>query len=131
MIDQMWGQVKDTLYITREQFEKSLEGWTITPFYNPALFGVVMNQGPSFHFMIFGPWKCTKEILRQFPGSLIEKYGYAETFTPIEDERQHRFNKRVGFIETRRDDNFVHYRIEGRNMEPTKTNPDMVQSFQS
>ncbi len=64
--------------------------------------------------MTLGPkWTLTKEILKQFPGSLIEQYGYAETFTPIEDTRQQRFNKRLGFVETRRDDQYIYFRIEG------------------
>lgn len=115
VMDQMWDTIKDTLYISREQFEKSLEGYTVTPMANDAgIYAVVIHRGPSFHFMTLGPkWSLTKEILRQFPGSLIALYGYAETFTPIEDTRQHRFNKRLGFVETRRDEQNIYYRIEG------------------
>jgi len=123
-IDKMWDLVKDTLYVTKEQFVRSLDGWAIVPFHNDQgeMYGVVIHKGPSFHFMTFGvKWQLTKEIMRQFPGSLIDQYGYAETFTPIEDERQHRFNRRVGFVEVKRDETYVYYKIERmRSCQPSQ-----------
>lgn len=130
-IAKMWDTVKDVLYITREDFVASLDGYAIVPFFNDAkeMYGVVVHRGPAFHFILFGPkWQLTKAILRQYPGKLIEQYGYAETFTPVEDMRQQRFNKRVGFVETKRDEQYVHFRIE--RMPVMKTNRTMVQSFQ-
>lgn len=115
MIDLIWDAVKDTLYITREQFEQSLEGYTLTEMTNTnGTYAVVLSKGPSFHFMTLGPkWSLSKEILRQWPGSLIAQYGYAETFTPLDDTRQQRFNRRLGFVETSRNDDYIFYRIEG------------------
>ena len=115
VIDRMWDAVKDTLYISRAQFEKSLEGFVIVPEYNgDDMVAAVMHQGPVFHFITLGPkWQLTREMLRKWPGSLIKQYGYAETYTPLEDTRQHRFNKRLGFVEIRRDAQNIYYRIEG------------------
>ena len=112
--DRLWDSVKESLYITREQFDQSLIGYTLTPMFNEhGMYGVVINKGPSFHFATFDvPWTLNREILKQWPGSLIEQYGYAETFTPIEDTRQNRFNRKLGFVETHRDTQYIHYRIE-------------------
>lgn len=114
ILDKIWDHVKDDLYVTKEQFVKSLDGYAIVPEYvEGVLVGVVIHKGPSFHFMLFGTkWKLTKSMMAKWPGCLIDQYGYAETFTPIEDTRQQRFNTRVGFVETKRDEQYVHYKIE-------------------
>jgi hypothetical protein len=115
VIDALWNHVKDDLYVTREEFVRSLDGYALHPEFNDMgqMIGVVISKGPHFHFATFGvKWKLTKAMLAKWPGSLIDKYGYAETFTPLEDTRQQRFNQRVGFVETKRDDQYVHYKIE-------------------
>ena len=115
VIDLIWDNVKDDLFVSKEEFVRALDGYAIVPEFNDAkeMIGVVVHKGPSFHFMVFGPkWHLTKAMLAKWPGSLIDQYGYAETHTPIDDERQHRFNRRVGFVETKRDERYVYYRIE-------------------
>lgn len=114
-IDRMWDFVKNDLYISKEEFVKSLDGYAIDPEFddNQQMIGVVIHKGAMFHFMTFGlKWHATKALLAKWPGSLIDKYGYAETHTPLEDERQHRFNRRIGFVETKRDEHNIYYRIE-------------------
>ena len=114
VIDRMWDSVRDALYISKEEFVRSLDGYALVPMFNDGeMYGVVIQKGPQFHFMTFGAkWQLNRDILRRYPGSLIDEYGYAETFTPLEDARQHRFNLRLGFVETRRDEQYVHYKIE-------------------
>lgn len=115
-IEKLWEVVaaEPDVYVTREQFLKNLEGYEVTPeYFEGEMIGVVLNKGPAFHFTTFGkPWRADKAMLAKWPGSLIDRYGYAETFTPIEDTRQQRFNRRVGFVETHRDAQYVYYRIE-------------------
>ena len=112
--DAIWNQVKETLYLTREQFLETLAGWNIDPLYNEnGLFAAVLTQGPKFHCMTFGTkWALNKEILQKYPGSLIAEFGYAETFTPKDDARQNRFNRRLGFYVTHEDADYIHYRID-------------------
>lgn len=119
ILEKIWNTVKDTLYITKEQFERSLAAFEILPEYTKEgdLIGAVIQNKASFHFVVFGiKWSLNKELLARWPGKIIEQYGYAETYTPLEDTRQHRFNKRIGFFETHRDDKYVYFRIEKLKM---------------
>ncbi len=115
IVDKIWDATQADLYISKQQFIMSLDGYEITPEFDSDgnTIGAVINKGPDFHFILFGiKWKLDRAMLQRWPGSLIEKYGYAQTFTPISDTRQQRFNKRLGFFETKRDDNYVYYKIE-------------------
>jgi len=115
ILNKIWDAVKDTLYITQEQFEKSLSGYKVVPEYTKEgdLIGAVIQNGASFHFIVFGiKWKLDRALLAKWPGQVIEQYGYAETYTPLEDTRQQRFNKRIGFFETHRDNKYVYFKIE-------------------
>jgi hypothetical protein len=114
VVDLLWQQARERLYITREQFEQSLEGWFLDTIHGPNGIAIVfVVKGPMFHFAKFDPTvKATRDHLRKYPGSLIAKYGYATTTTPKEDTRQRRFNERLGFFQTGEDDLDIHYRIE-------------------
>jgi len=114
VVDLLWQQARERLYITREQFEQSLEGWFLDTIQGPnGIAAVFVVKGPMFHFAKFDPTvKATRDHLRKYPGSLIAKYGYATTTTPKEDTRQRRFNERLGFFQTGEDDLDIHYRIE-------------------
>jgi hypothetical protein len=112
IIERLW---KDSfLFITRDEFEISLLGWTIDPVYsNGEVAAVFLVNGPKFHFAKFDhKLQAGKAILRKYPGELIAKYGYAETSTPKEDSRQLRFNRRLGFFVTSEDEFDFHLRIE-------------------
>jgi hypothetical protein len=115
VIERIWQSVCDDLYVSKSQFVASLNGYAITPEFDAdaKMIGAVIHKGPDFHFILFGiKWRLDKAMLSKWPGSLIKQYGYAQTFTPIDDTRQQRFNKRLGFFETRRDENYVYYKIE-------------------
>lgn len=114
LIERLWQQARQTLYIDRESFVRSLDGWAIDPQNNDdgELAVVWLTKGPQLHFATFGRWCATREDIRKRVGTLIDQYGHAETFTPIEDSRQHRFNKLLGFTATHEDASYIHYKIE-------------------
>lgn len=103
------------LFITREQFAQSLDGWTIDPVLRPdGSIGIVfISKGPEFHFAKFcTDVQASREHLKKYPGELIARYGYALTKTPKTMARQIRFNKRLGFVVTAEDESYIHFRID-------------------
>jgi hypothetical protein len=111
LLDLLWED--SPLFVTREAFEKGLEGWDLHDLHGPTGVAIIfVVKGPEFHFCKCDPaYQVTREDLRQWPGSLIERYGYAETRTPKDDTRQQRFNQRLGFVQVGEDEQHVHYRI--------------------
>ncbi|MBT9174205.1 MAG: hypothetical protein DDT21_02616 [Syntrophomonadaceae bacterium] len=112
-IDLLFSQ--SPLYLTREQFEQSLDGWTFDIVQRPdgSIGMVFVHKGPEFHFAKFGnDVQATREHLKKYPGALIEQYGYATTRTPKTATRQQRFNERIGFYKTGADEYDIHYRID-------------------
>lgn len=102
-------------FVTKAQFFDSIKDHTLEtinhPDGTPAVIFIIKSA--SFHFIkLDNKFQASRAVLRLYPGSLIKQFGYAETSTPINDARQHRFNKLIGFIETHRDSNYVFYRIE-------------------
>lgn len=106
----LWEQ--SPLFLTRAEFEKSLEGCTFDPVYvNGEAVAVFVVKGPEFHFAKFTDTPCSREHLRKYPGSLIAQYGYATTRTPKDDTRQQRFNERLGFRRYGEDEHDVLYTV--------------------
>lgn len=103
------------LYVTREQFERTLDGWALEPVCRPdGSIGIVfVSKGPEFHFAKFGTdIQASRDILNKYPGEIIAQHGYALTKTPKADTRQHRFNERLGFYRVGQDEFDIHYRID-------------------
>ena len=103
------------IFITREEFAHTLDGWDIEPHVMPAgnIGAVFVSKGPEFHFQKFDPaMQATRDILKKYPGELIAKHGFAMTRTPHTDRRQQRFNERLGFYRVGEDESFIHYRID-------------------
>jgi hypothetical protein len=114
-LELLWQQAQETLYLTQEQYEQGLEGWTLDPLYRPdgSISLIFVVRGSEFHFAKFGAdVQASREHLQRYPGTLIQQYGYALTKTPKTDTRQIRFNRRVGFFFTHQDEWDVHLRIE-------------------
>lgn len=110
ILDRLWKDAEPNFFGTREDFLKKWDGWFITT-YNDSFIALV--RGPEFHFHSFccnSPMPM--KIIRSFLQNLIDLNGFAQTRTPHEDERQHRFNKLIGFKEVGRDEFDVIYRIE-------------------
>lgn len=114
-IDLLWSGVKDRLYITREAFEESLNGWTLEPMCRDdgAVGFIFSSRGPEFHFSTFGTgMQATRAVLKKYPGEIIARYGFALTKTPKPDIRQQRFNERIGFYRVGEDEYDIFYRID-------------------
>jgi hypothetical protein len=102
------------LYFSSVDFEKHMEGFEIEamhlPCGQPRLIFII--KGPEFHFVKPTDQSIHASDLLRYPGSLIKKYGYATTKTPLPDKRQQRFNERLGFYRVLEDEEHIHYRIE-------------------
>lgn len=114
VIDAMWQQAEPKVYITREQFERDLEGWTIDPVERDgALVGVFVTRGPELHFATFDhSFPFSLRLIREHLDPLIDEYGFVQVRTPKDDARQQRFNERVGFESVGEDEFFIHYRLD-------------------
>lgn len=110
------------LFLTPEQFEQSLDGWTLDPVLRDdgSICFIFVSKGPEFHFQKFGTdVQASREHLRKYPGEIIAAHGYALTRTPKTDTRQQRFNERLGFYRVGEDEWDIHYRIDHlRKKEP-------------
>lgn len=109
------------LFLTREQFEQTLDGWEIDPVLRAdgSIAAVFVVKGPEFHFAKFDGLHASRAHLKKYPGELIAQYGYALTKTPKTDTRMQRFNERLGFYRVGEDDWDIHYRIDQlRKKEP-------------
>lgn len=113
-LDAIWSEVSQKLYITREEFNRNMEGWDIEEVRaDGVLMGLWLEKGPMFHIMSFGTGHpITMKMARERLQKLIDRHGYAETRTPRDDERQHRFNRKFGFNQVGEDEYDIHYRIE-------------------
>lgn len=113
-VELLWSQLKDVLYVTPEQFAEGYEDCEFDPLRRAdgSIWLLFIVKGPEFHFIKLGDEPADKDVLRKYPGSLIEKHGYALTKTPKEDVRQVRFNQRLGFFVTGEDEFDFHMRIE-------------------
>jgi len=103
------------LFVSREQFEQSLEGWELDPVLREdGSIGIIfLSKGPEFHFSKFGTdIQASRSILKKYPGELIDRHGYALTKTPKGDTRQQRFNTRLGFYQVGQDEFDIHFRID-------------------
>jgi hypothetical protein len=112
--DRLWEKAEPVLYITKEEFLKSLEGSYIEPIeIDGELAFATLQKGPLFHFHSFGTKRqISLKMIRAFLQKIIDQYGYAETRTPKDDERQHRFNTILGFKQVGEDEFDTHFRIE-------------------
>lgn len=103
------------LYVTREQFEKTLEGWDLCPYFREdgSVGMVFATKDAEFHFAKFdSEMTITRLHIRNHPGALIKSHGYALTKTPHAATRQQRFNERLGFYKVGEDEFCIHYRID-------------------
>jgi hypothetical protein len=110
ILNRLWNDDEPLLFITKEQYLESLESWDIVT-YGESF--VALVKGPSFHFHSFAQGdRLPLRVIKNFLQNLINEHGHAETRTPHEYEKQHRFNRLLGFKECGRDEFDVIYRIE-------------------
>lgn len=111
----LWQQIEPIVYITREQFERGLAEWDIEPVQvNGRLAFVALTCGPEFHFASFDTGApITMTMIRSRLSPIIERHGFVTTRTPRDGgDRQHRFNRLLGFKEIGQDEFMIHYRLE-------------------
>lgn len=114
LLEKMWEQIEQSVFISKDQFISALDGWKIEPVsINGKLALLTMANGPAFHFHSFGTGKSlTRKMICDYLRGIIAQHGYATTKTPKHDERQNRFNLLFGFTLTHEDEYDRHYRIE-------------------
>jgi hypothetical protein len=121
-LDMLWAQAKDVLFITQDQYAQSLEDWEFDPLHRDdgSVSMIFVVRGPEFHFAKFGAdVLVSRDHLRKYPGSLIQRYGYALTKTPKTDAKQARFNRRFGFYQIGEDEFDIHFRIDHLRVKET------------
>jgi hypothetical protein len=100
------------LFLTREQFEQSLDGWELDPVeVDGRTIGVFLVKGPEIHFAKFDQSTANRSHLKRL-AQVIAQHGYATTRTPKDDARMLRLNARLGFYKVGEDEWDVHLRID-------------------
>ncbi len=118
IVQRLWEKDEPLLFISKEEYVKSLEGWEIVavPGADGEFAFVALVNGPEFHFQSFGTKApLTMKAIRGFLTKIIGQHGFAQTRTPKDDERQHRFNRLVGFVAVGEDEFDTIFRIQKVN----------------
>jgi hypothetical protein len=118
LTDHLWDELNRELdghvYISRDQFERGLKDWNVTPHeIDGELAYVTMSQGPEFHVSSFGTGRTiSMAMIRANLAPLLDLFGYVTTSTPKDDRRQHALNRRFGFREVGESEFFIHFRLD-------------------
>ena len=107
-MEELWEAMRGIILLDRDEFERAFDGCEVEVFDR----FIRVNKGPEFHFVSRANGSATKQDIRDCVQPIIDKYGHATTKTPIHDTRQQSLNRRIGFIETSRDENNVFFRSE-------------------
>jgi hypothetical protein len=112
VLDRLWAEVEPAVFITREQWERSLAEWDVQAIHaaDGRLAFVVLTRGPEIHYKSFGVEPMSLAMLRRWGTPLLERYGYVVTRTAKDDRRQQRVNRRLGAVEVGEDEFFITYR---------------------
>lgn len=95
LLHRLWAD--SPLFLPFEDFARSMEGWSIEPVEQGGrTIGVFTVKGAEIHFQKFDDTPAAKAHLVRL-AEVIREHGHAITRTPKEDERQLRFNRRLGF----------------------------------
>lgn len=115
LAERLWEQIEPTVFIGREQFFRGLAEWDMEAvLIGDALAFVALTRGPEFHFASFGTGApISLRMIRERLDPIIEAHGFVTTRTPREGaDRQHRFNRALGFRQSGEDEFFLTYRME-------------------
>lgn len=112
LIEHIWKKAEPTVFFEKDIFVRAYDGWHIYPVVDKGLLlAIVAEKGPEFHFQAMGT-SIPRRIVVSVLQGLIDRHGFAVTKTPKEENRQHRFNRLVGFEVTGEDEYDVYYRID-------------------
>lgn len=111
--DLLWAKARGNLFVTKEAFLASLDGWQIETWDEGGQMALVtLKKGPEFHFISTGVVAIPRRLVRQVLQSQFDQHGYVITRTPKHEARQHRFNRIIGFVKTGEDEFDIHYRMD-------------------
>lgn len=113
--DALWQQVEPIVFITKDQFMAGLAEWEIEPVeIDGTLAFAALQRGSEFHFSSFGSGaRISMPMIKSRLDSIMAVHGCVTTRTPKDDaDRQHRINRKLGFVVTHQDEFFTHYRME-------------------
>lgn len=92
-----------------------VSAWNLIPILrNGEIRGAVMEKDGEVHCHVIGSFQgrtASRRNIADTLGKVIQTYGFATT--RILNDGNHEFVKRLGFTETGRDADSIHYRIEG------------------
>ena len=114
LIDAIWAEVGQKVFISKREFDASLDGWTLeTKELDGTVIGATLVNGPEFHFVTFGPKRAlTAALITSCLQPIIDAHGFVRTKTPREDDRQHHFNMLIGFEVESLDEFYTYFRME-------------------
>lgn len=114
LLDHIWEQMEPTVFITREEFERDLERWDIEPVeVNGKVAFAAFTNGAEFHYATFGTGaRITRTMIWSRLNPILDRHGFVTTRTPLDDVRQQRLNRALGFVETGADEFFLHFRMD-------------------
>lgn len=114
LLDMIWQQAEPLVFITREEFMANLDEWEIEPVeVDGEVAFILLRKGPEFHFISFNTGRpLTLKMGRSWLEPMLARHGHVTTRTPRHAERQHRFNRLVGFRPIGESEFFVHYRLD-------------------
>ncbi len=115
LVTLLWAPIEPLVYISRDQFAAGLAEWdveTVEIDGRPAF--IVLTKGPEFHFTSLNSGaRVSMKLIRDMLRPIIERHGCVTTTTPIDGaDRQHRFNKLLGFSPVETTEFFVRYRLD-------------------
>lgn len=114
IVDLLWAKASEVLFITKEEYVRSLEGWAIEPVeIDGVLAFAILTKGPELHYDSFGTGhRIPLKLFADRIWSVVDRHGYLVTRTPKDDERQRKINQRFGCVVTGEDQYDIHFRLE-------------------
>ena len=113
-VEVLYNAVSKELAITREEYEKTLVGWSISPItIDGNDIGVLMLRDKEIH-MYIEPKKALihmRRIIRCYFEPFIKAYGYLTTIS-FNDNDQIKFLERLGFYKTSEINGMISFRID-------------------
>lgn len=114
VIDILWQRAESVLFISKEQFLASLDGWEIEPVeHDGVVLLITLTKGPELHFTSLDTGHpIPMGVVRAVVQKILDKHGHVIVKTPKLEGRQQRFNKAIGFVQIGEDEYDIHYRLD-------------------
>ena len=110
LLDRVWDEYKDSVFITKDQFVDALKDWTITPIESGGeVVGAFWVKGSEIHLTTFGKWHTSRQQWRGWLMPIIRQHGCCTTKVARDNARVLRIVKRVGWVQTGEDEFYIHF----------------------